>query len=24
VYFFGVDAGVGWFVQHAIKYFTKR
>ena len=24
VYFFAVDAGVGWFVQHAIKYFTKR
>ncbi len=24
VYFFGVDAGVGWFVQYAIKYFTKR
>jgi len=24
VFFFGVDTGVGWFVQRVIRFFTKR
>ena len=24
IFFFGVDSGVGWLVQHVIRFFTKR